>query len=87
MSGRASATATYPVAELTEQATVTSTEQNGQLSPLFLLEFRYLPTTLASKATSVTLTEVAGRITVLLPNRALDYPHTFTVSYIITFLL
>ena len=46
----------------------------------FLFEFWYLPAPLASEATAVAFTPVAGRITVLLLNRALSYPYTFTVS-------
>jgi len=49
--------------------------------PPSLFKFWDLPTTLASKATSVASAEVARRITVFLPNRALGYPHTFTISH------
>ena len=52
--------------------------------PPFLFEFWYLPTTLAFEATPVALTEVAGRITILQPNRALGYPYTLVLSHIIT---
>ena len=49
----------------------------------FLFEFGYLPAPLAPEATSVTLTEAAGRITIVLPNRALGHPHALTVSHTI----
>ena len=65
---------------------VVDVEQNGQLLPPSLFEFWYLPATLAPEATSVAFTPVAGRITVLLPNRTLGYSHAFTVSHIITLL-
>ena len=68
-----------PVATI--QTFAVSTEQNGQMLPASLFEFWYLPTTLASEATSVAFTPVARRVTVLLPNRALGYPHAFTVSH------
>jgi len=55
----------------------------SQLPP-FLFEFWYLPATLASKVTPVAFTEVAGRITVLLPNRALGYSDTLVFGHIIT---
>jgi len=61
--------------------------QSGQLLPLFLFEFRYLPTTLASEATSVAFTKIAGRITVLLSNGALGYSHTLAFSHLIPSLL
>jgi len=53
----------------------------------FLFEFWYLPTTLTSETTSVALAEVAGRITVLLVNRALGYSYPFAVFHLFTSLL
>jgi len=53
-------------------------------SLLFLFEFWYLPATLTPEATPVAFTEVAGRITVLLPNRALSYTNIVVPSHIIT---
>ena len=51
--------------------------------PISLLELWYLLATLTPEATSVAFTEVAGRKTVFLPNRAFIYSHTYVIMHII----
>ena len=59
-------------------------KQNAKLLPPFLFEFGYLPAMLASEAAPVTFAKVAGRITVLLLNRAINYSYTLVLSHIVT---
>jgi len=50
----------------------------------FFFELRYLPALLAPGVASVTFTPVAGRITILLPNRALGDSYALAFSHITT---